>query len=197
VRPDVDHEVDASDVPVLLAFVDAESELGAAFLERFAGEIACIPATRVAAWRAALGGEAIDPASVERWVRRELPPGRRATRVDPRVRRVLTHLKSHPGEPQELALPRLAAVAGLSPSRFMHLFTESVGVPLRPYVLWLRLQRAAGELMRGASVTQAAHEAGFADAAHLTRTFRRMLGTKPSEMARRRAVSRGVAVESS
>ena len=39
-----------------------------------------------------------------------------------------------------MSLDAVAARVGLSPSRFLHLFTMSVGVPLRPYVLWLRLQ---------------------------------------------------------
>src|SRR6516225_5195530 len=55
----------------------------------------------------------------------------------------------------------MAAIAVLSESCFMHIFTESVGVPLRPYILWLRLQRAVGEIMKGATVTQAAHQAGL------------------------------------
>jgi len=67
----------------------------------------------------------------------------------------------------------------------MHVFTRSVGVPLRPYVRWLRLQRAAAELTTGSSVTDAAHAAGFADAAHLTRTFREMFGATPSAIAAR------------
>ena len=91
---------------------------------------------------------------------------------------------------------RLAAVSGLSRSRLMHLFTESVGVPIRPYLLWLRLQRAACDLMNGASVTDAAQNAGFSDAAHLTRTFRRMLGTTPSDLALRKRVSSGVSMQS-
>src|SRR5262249_56048786 len=92
------------------------------------------------------------------------------------------------------------AVAGmgcLSPSRFMHAFTESVGVPVRPYILWLRLQRAACDLKDGASVTSAAHRAGFSDAAHLTRTFRRMLGATPSDLALLKRVTLGFSLDSS
>jgi AraC-like DNA-binding protein len=93
-----------------------------------------------------------------------------------------------------MTLPWMAEVAGLSPSRLMHLFTESVGVPPRPYVRWLRLQRACGEIMQGASITEAAHRCGFSDASHLARTIRRMMGTTPSELVRRRPAVRGAAV---
>jgi AraC-like DNA-binding protein len=78
----------------------------------------------------------------------------------------------------------------------MHAFTESVGVPVRPYILWLRLQRAACDLMNGDSVTSAAHRAGFSDAAHLTRTFRRMLGATPSDLALLKRLSLGFSLES-
>ena len=83
---------------------------------------------------------------------------------------------------EDLSLKTVSALAGLSPSRFMHAFTESVGVPLRPYILWLRLQRAACDLIHGVTATEAAHTAGFSDAAHLTRTFRRMLGVTPTQL---------------
>jgi AraC-like DNA-binding protein len=36
--------------------------------------------------------------------------------------------------------------------------------------------------MRGESLSSAAHTAGFADSAHLTRTSRRMFGIAPSAM---------------
>ena len=54
-------------------------------------------------------------------------------------------------------------------------------MPFRTYVLWLRLESALDSLAARSSVTQAAHAAGFADAAHLSRTFHRMFGVAPSE----------------
>jgi AraC-like DNA-binding protein len=116
--------------------------------------------------------------------------------IHPGVRRVLSHLRKQQAVLDDLSLKKLAGIAGLSPSRFMHVFTESVGVPVRPYILWLRLQRAACDLMHGASVTSAAHRAGFSDGAHLTRTFRRMLGATPSDLALRKKLSRGFSIES-
>lgn len=80
-------------------------------------------------------------------------------------------------------LSDLAQASGLSGSRLSHLFSEQAGVPLRPYVLWLRLQRAAEAMGHGATLTEAAFHAGFADGAHLTRVFRRMFGLRPSEVA--------------
>jgi AraC-like DNA-binding protein len=69
-------------------------------------------------------------------------------------------------------------------------------VPVRPYIRWLRLQRAACELMDGATASMAAHRAGFADAAHMTRTFRYMLGTTPSDLALRNRLATGVSIDS-
>jgi AraC-like DNA-binding protein len=65
---------------------------------------------------------------------------------------------------------------GLSASRASHLFVEETGLPFRTYVLWLRLIRAVESHARGLSLTEAAHAAGFADSAHLSRTFKRMFG---------------------
>ncbi|MCX5210401.1 helix-turn-helix transcriptional regulator [Kitasatospora sp. NBC_00240] len=79
----------------------------------------------------------------------------------------------------------LAAAAGLSESRLAHLFRAELGLPLRPYVRWLRMRRATELIAAGASLTAAAHQAGFADAAHLTRTCRRTFGIPPSEFAHR------------
>jgi AraC-like DNA-binding protein len=193
VRPDAVHEIDARDTTVLIGFVDAESELGAALCERIEGNIMLIDADQLACWRAALGPTPSE-AGVERWVRKELLPTRRAVKIHASVDRVLKYLRENLAVADDFSLDSLAAISGLSPSRFMHVFTESVGVPVRPYILWLRLQRASCELMAGASVTVGAQNAGFADGAHLTRTFRRMLGTTPSELALRKRMSRGVSM---
>jgi AraC-like DNA-binding protein len=74
----------------------------------------------------------------------------------------------------------------------MHLFSETLGAPLRPYLRWLRVQRAACELLGGARISTAAHRAGFADAAHLNRTFRRMLGMTPREIVHHARQSHGL-----
>ncbi len=82
----------------------------------------------------------------------------------------------------DVSLEALAARVGLSASRLSHLFSAEVGLPLRPYILWLRLHRAAESLRKGEPLTVAAHAAGFTDSAHLSHTFRRMFGLSPSEI---------------
>jgi AraC-like DNA-binding protein len=186
VRPDAWHEVNARDIDVLIAFVDAESELGSALAERGKSEVAPIPPPTIAEWRKQLGEPAsLTAARVEPWVRRSLLRDRHSPTIDYRVKRVLRSLPSRLAAEEAVSLDAVAASVGLSPSRFMHLFTRSVGVPLRPYVLWLRLQCGARELALGKSVADAAHAAGFSDAAHFTRTFRRMLGATPRRVLRR------------
>jgi AraC-like DNA-binding protein len=195
VQPDVRHEVDARGSTVLIGFIDAESEMGAALSKRIKGDIACVPARQVARWCAALGPSP-NEARAERWLTTFLSHRKRVVVIHPGVQRVLSHLRKQQALSNDLSLKALAALAGLSPSRFMHVFTESVGIPVRPHVLWLRVQRAACDLMGGASVTSAAHRAGFSDGAHLTRTFRRMLGATPSDLALRNKRSQGLSIES-
>src|SRR5262245_18118002 len=194
VPPDAVHEIDARASTVLIGFVDAESDLGAALRERIGRHILCLGARQLARWRAALAPP-LTKARVEEWVRSELPHARQTLRIHPGVNRVLRYLREELGVAEDFSLDTLAAVSGLSRSRLMHLFTEGVGVPIRPYLLWLRVQRAACDLMNGASVTDAAQNAGFSDASHLTRTFRRMLGTTPTDLALRKRVSSGISME--
>ena len=194
VRQDAIHEIETSrESTLLIAFIDVESELGAALSEKVPGNISYVTAKQVALWRAALGGN-LSQARVERWVRSELLNGRQRVKIHPRVNRMLKYLRERLGKGEDFSLKTLASLSCLSPSRFMHVFSESLGVPLRPYILWLRLQRASCELMNGATATEAAHIAGFADGAHLTRTFRRMLGTTPTDLALRRRMSLGVPI---
>lgn len=84
-----------------------------------------------------------------------------------------------------ITLAAVAKAVHRSPSRLAHRFREATGVPLRRYVLWCRLCTAVEATMRGASLTEAAHLAGFADSAHLSRTFRAMYGVAPSLLFKR------------
>ncbi len=196
IRPDAAHEVDARDATALIAFVDAHSELGVALLGRVGGELCVVSPAEVSDWRAALGDAGtLTAARVAPWVRNDLLRHWLPVQMHPAVELVLRHLRAQLGKSEDLSLPTLAGVAGLSSSRLMHVFTESVGVPLRPYLLWLRIQHAAGALMSGTGVTEAAHQAGFSDAAHMTRTFRRMLGATPTEVVRHNTGTQGVTIE--
>ncbi|HEY0294809.1 MAG TPA: AraC family transcriptional regulator [Bordetella sp.] len=191
VRADALHEVDARGATVLIGFIEPESRLGAALAERIAADITHLPADEAARWRSTIFAAGSPPGDekIKRWLEADLLDGRPQPTLHPGVSRVLRHVRHHLQEPDALSLSALAVVAGLSPSRLMHAFTASMGIALRPYLLWSRLQLACGELMRGASTTEAALQAGFADAAHLSRTCRRMLGTTPTAIAASKARS--------
>ncbi len=75
-----------------------------------------------------------------------------------------------------------ALAAGLSESHFMHWFAERSGLAFRAYVRWLRLQRAVRALADGSNLTAAAHEAGFSDSAHLSRTVVATFGIRPASL---------------
>jgi AraC-like DNA-binding protein len=127
----------------------------------------------------------LEERTVEDWLRSGILVRKEPRQTHPGVRRVLRYLRQPEVDRHCTSLAHLATIAELSPSRLMHVFTESVGIPLRRYLLWLRVQRAAGAIVAGRSATDAAQIAGFADASHLTRTFRRTLGMTPRDLALR------------
>jgi AraC-like DNA-binding protein len=112
-----------------------------------------------------------------------MKPGPSPSRsFDPRIARVLELLKS--AFPEAPTSGELAAEVGLSEGRLIHLFGEQLGVPLRRYVLWLRVRYMLFCLSMNQNLTDAAHEAGFSDSAHYSRVFREMFGFPPSKMFR-------------
>ena len=126
--------------------------MGAALRDRAASDITLLTTGEVSRWRTLLcAPDGITAEAVEAWVRNELLKSGPAPVIHPAVNRVLGYFLDHIDSTETFTLRGLAQIAGLSTSRFMHVFTESVGVPMRPYVLWLRLQRASAELMKGAS----------------------------------------------
>lgn len=97
-----------------------------------------------------------------------------------RIEQLLASLPHRSELPKTLR--QLAMEACLSPSRLRHRIVAIVGLPFRPYLRWLRLQKALKLATSGDSLTQAAHTAGFADAAHLSRTMQRHFGISPSTL---------------
>jgi AraC-like DNA-binding protein len=75
-----------------------------------------------------------------------------------------------------------AIYVGLSSSRFQHLFKDNVGVSFRRFRLWARMRVAIRLALGGASLTQAAMEAGLSSSAHLSTAFKGMFGISPSQL---------------
>jgi AraC-like DNA-binding protein len=191
--PDVVHEIDARGVDVLIVFLEPESDVGGTLAAALAEPLGPLPsADRDELVRGADPGALMGAAGAA-WTAQAARAcgarpleGRRA--IHPRVRKLLRMLKVAEAEPAT-SLEGLAAQVALSPGRLMHVFTASIGIPLRPYLGWLRLQRAAGAIVSGLPLTDAAHQAGFSDAAHMTRAFGRMFGVAPSKL--QKAARRG------
>jgi AraC-like DNA-binding protein len=186
VASDVRHEIDANEGTVLIGFFDPESEFAASLGALMPSPITFVPEAVAARWRAILGEPSeIDKACVDRWVHSTLLSERRPRALHPAIQRALDYLRNGGLQGRRLSAKHVADTVQLSPSRFLHLFTESLGIPFRAYVRWLRVQRAMGALHAGCGITEAAQVAGFSDAAHLTRTLRQTLGQTPGELVRR------------
>lgn len=99
---------------------------------------------------------------------------------DQRISQALAAIAVHPRD--SLNGAALAAAVHLSASRFTHLFRQQTGLSLSRYLLWSRLMAAVEAVAAGDNMTDAAHRAGFADLAHMSRTFRNTFGVVPSEL---------------
>ncbi len=86
-----------------------------------------------------------------------------------------------------VGLSEAAREAGVHPIHFARVFRRRHGRPVSAYVRALRLAEA-GELIVGGSrpLAQVAYAAGFADQAHLTRWFSRVVGLSPGALRRLR-----------
>ncbi len=100
--------------------------------------------------------------------------------VDRRLRRALELLADDLDDNR--AIEEIAAEAGLSPTRLMALARQQLGTSLRGYRRWLRSFHVARRYALGASLTDAALEAGFSSSAHLSAAAREQFGIRPSQL---------------
>ncbi len=104
----------------------------------------------------------------------------KSTVKDKRIQQLLTELNQclHTDciKPTNWRAAEVASQLALSESRFLHLFSDELGIAWRPYLLWRRIICAVQAMINNSSATDAAHLAGFSDSAHLSRTFRNNFG---------------------
>jgi AraC-like DNA-binding protein len=90
------------------------------------------------------------------------------------------------------SLDDLARAAGMSPFALLRAFRSETGLPPHAYLNQLRVRLARRLLDDGLAPAVVAAEAGFADQAHLTRHFKRVVGVPPGAYQRERGGTVGV-----
>jgi AraC-like DNA-binding protein len=176
VMPHHPHQFDGCSHGVAQIFVEPETALGRAIVQRHHTEaIADLPRhaaqALVSPLRAAYRAGA-DEATLVTLAQQvigalagPLPP---LNATDPRISRVIVWLRQRLDS--SVSLGDAARVAHLSPSRFRHLFVAQTGVSFRAYLLWARVETAVAAAMHGQSWTAAA--------------CRRMFGIAPATLIR-------------
>jgi AraC family transcriptional regulator len=83
------------------------------------------------------------------------------------------------------SLEEMAAMAGITPSHFCHVFKRATGISPHKYVMKARLDKAQQMLVQTELGLAALSEAtGFASQSHFSRAFRTWYGMTPSEFRR-------------
>lgn len=182
VAPDQPHQFDATGGPVAMLYLEAEGADCRRQVERLRSSTCVLDASASMTalcrlWRD--GGDVTEAAEASRGLLgHDASPQRHGIELDPRLSAATAWIGERIRAPIRIA--EVASAVHVSESHLAHLFAEQIGVPLRRYVLWRRLRAALDLAMRGASLTTAAHDAGFADSAHLSRTFKETFGVTPS-----------------
>jgi AraC-like DNA-binding protein len=78
-------------------------------------------------------------------------------------------------------LEQLAQTVYLSPFHLSRLFRERLGVPPHTYLNQIRVQQAQHLLRQGEPVAAVAVSVGFADQAHFSKAFKRIVGVSPGQ----------------
>ena len=191
VLPDVVHSFDGRGAHSAMLFIDPESNEGEWLCTNLAEPVTSVPDARLIDCTAEIqrfndrpleGMEACALVlhCVHSLCAGALPSRRRDSRITASLQSICA------SNDLRVSLAETAATVYLSPSRFAHLFAQQVGLPFRRYILWRKLARAMLSIGQGETMTDAAHVADFADAAHLTRTFNQMFGIAPSALMRGR-----------
>lgn len=188
IAPDLEHRIVSHGIRLATFYLIPETAEGRRVSRFFPGrEVFTPPPQALAAVMSDLhkyvehGCQPEEAAAVSHYLFRNLtPPGEDDLPLDPRVKRALEFLDR--SARARVTLSEISSELALSNSRLEHLFKQEVGIPIRRYVAWARIREALTLMTSNRSLTYVAHETGFSDLAHLSRTFRRMIGVPPSSV---------------
>lgn len=110
-----------------------------------------------------------------------------AAHVHPQLRQAIELISTNVTESVDLT--SVADAVALSPDYLGRLCRREIGASFSATTRWVRLLSGLRYLVNGASVTDAAHLAGFADGSHANRVCWEMAGAAPGDFARALAAS--------
>jgi AraC-like DNA-binding protein len=108
---------------------------------------------------------------------RAAPPLPATSREEKAIRTAREYLDEHLDE--KVHLSDVASAAGLPPFRLFRAFRRATGMTPHGYQRQARIRSAARMIRLGHSLSEVAMASGFADQAHLTRSFRRSMAVTP------------------
>jgi len=116
----------------------------------------------------------IDSAELDRMCLGEALPQRK---LDARVFRAMARIGKFSGEP--VTADGCAAEAGLSTSRFLHLFKQETGISFRAFRAWKRARHLLHFANQNVNLAHLAQDIGYPDSTHFSHSIRRFYGLKP------------------
>jgi AraC-like DNA-binding protein len=97
--------------------------------------------------------------------------------IDPRIRRAAGKLNDFAGS--KMTAADCAASAGLSSSRFLHLFKAQTGVSFRAFRAWKRARHLLHFVNEDINFAHLAQDIGYPDSTHFSHSIRRFYGLQP------------------
>ncbi len=100
---------------------------------------------------------------------------------DYRISETIDYLNQNDLE-YDLMIKTLRAITNLSESRLSHLFKSNIGISLKKYLIWSKLKSTIKiHLDSKVDLFSALIKSGFYDQPHFSKSFKSMLGVKPSK----------------
>ena len=98
------------------------------------------------------------------------------------VKLALDYLKNN--FKRKLTVDEISTALNFSKSHLSHVFKKVTGHSIISYVNLLKCQNAKTLILNGETIKQASDECGFTDLSYFTRTFKKTMGTLPSNISK-------------